>query len=143
VWKTNQKQVSFFIIFLIKSTNMSTTDSITARQKQWMQAWIDKDGDTLKDILSEDFLLSSARGRYMNRQEWLDGALALFNCTRFDWKDIKVRLYGDVAVVNAISYQEASVGAQDWSGTFMLTDVWVNQDGTWRVVARQGTGPIN
>jgi hypothetical protein len=46
------------------------------------------------------------------------------------------------AVVNSLVEQEATVGVKDWSGIFMLTDVWVNQNGKWQVVSRQGTGPL-
>jgi hypothetical protein len=120
-----------------------TTEMITKREKEWMQAWIDKDENKFNDILADDFLLSSARGVLMTKQEWIKGALGPFTCEGFQWKEIKVRIYDNVAVVNAITSQKANVGEQDWSGDFIVTDVWVNKNGKWQVVARQGTGPLN
>jgi ketosteroid isomerase-like protein len=117
-------------------------EAVTAREKQWMQAWIDKDEARFNDILADDFLLSSARGRFMNKEEWMQAAAGPFTCIDFEWNEIKVRAYGDTAVVNAIVTQQASVGDEDWSGLFLHTDVWVLQDGRWRVVARHGTGPL-
>lgn len=125
---------------------MTEKDAITAvteREKEWMQAWIGKDENKFNDILADDFLLSSARGQFMNKQQWIDGALGPFTCSQFDWKEIKVRVYDSVAVVNAITSQEANVGNQDWSGEFMITDVWVNKNRNWQVVSRHGTGPLN
>ena len=116
---------------------------IAEREKQWMQAWVDKDEEMFNDILADDFLLSSARGILMTKQEWIQGALGPFTCERFQWKEIKVRTYDSVAVVNAITSQKANVGEQDWSGEFILTDVWVHKNGKWQVVARHGTGPLN
>lgn len=119
------------------------TAIISEREREWMHAWIDKDEQKLNAILADDFLLSSARGIFMNKQEWMKSALGAFTCESFQWKEVKVRTYDNVAVVNAITFQKAKVGEQDWSGKFMLTDVWVYNDGRWQVVARQGTGPLN
>jgi hypothetical protein len=79
----------------------------------------------------------------MSKQEWIKGALGPYCCKSFEWKDIKVRTYDNVAVLNAVTSQRANIGEQDWSGDFMLTDVWVNKNGKWQVVARHGTGPLN
>lgn len=119
------------------------TAIIIEREREWMQAWIDKDEQKLNAILADDFLLSSARGIFMNKQEWVKSALGAFTCESFQWKEVKVRTYDNVAVVNAISFQKANVGEQDWSGDFIVTDVWVNKNGKWQVVARHGTGPLN
>jgi hypothetical protein len=78
----------------------------------------------------------------MTKAEWIEAALGPFTCQSFEWKEIKVRLYGDTAVVNALIDQKANVGEQDWGGRFMITDVWVYQQNKWQVVARQGTGPL-
>lgn len=117
--------------------------AITAREKEWMQAWIMKDENAFAAILSDDFLLTSARGRFMNKQEWISGAMGAFTCEDFDWEEIKVRTYGNTAVVNARAKQRAKVGEEDWSGHFLLTDVWVLQNDHWQVVARHGTGPLS
>lgn len=119
------------------------TTIITEKEKEWMDAWIEKDVKKFNDILADDFLLSSARGIFMTKQEWIKGAIGPFTCENFQWKEIKVRSYENVAVVNSITFQKANVGEQDWSGDFIVTDVWVNKNGKWQVVARHGTGPLN
>ena len=116
---------------------------IIAKEKEWMQAWLEKDEQKFDDILADDFLLSSARGIFMNKQEWIQGALGPISGTSFEWNEIRVRSYENVAVVNAITSQRATVSGKDWSGEFMITDVWVNKNGKWQVVARHGTGPLN
>ena len=115
---------------------------IITREKEWMNAWIAKDVSVFRDILSDDFLLSSARGNLMEKDEWIRNASGPFTCESFAWKEIKVRTYGNTAIVNATVEQVASVGEKDWSGIFILTDVWVHQNGKWQVVSRHGTGPL-
>lgn len=115
---------------------------IEARERQWMQAWVDKDLATCASILADDFILTSARGTLMPKEAWLANAGSVFECSAFEWLDLLVRPFDNMAIVHGRSRQEASVGGQDWSGVFLTTDVWVRRGEKWQVVARHGTGPI-
>ena len=106
-----------------------------------MQAWLDRDRDTCKAILAEDFILTSARGVLMTKEQWLD-AMDSFIGESFDWEEIWVRPFGDVAIVHCRTRQRASVAGQDWSGRFLLTDVWACRNGVWQVVSKHGIGPL-
>ena len=107
----------------------------------WMAAWVANDRATCASILADDFLLTSARGVLMSKEEWL-ASLDWIVAQRFEWEEVRVRPFGDVAVVHSRTNQQATVRDQDWSGRFLMTDVWVWRDGRWQVVARQGTGPF-
>jgi ketosteroid isomerase-like protein len=115
---------------------------IEARERQWMQAWVDKDLATCASILADDFILTSARGTLMPKEAWLANAGSVFNCTAFEWLELLVRPFDNMAIVHGRSRQAASVGGQDWSGVFLTTDVWMRRGESWQVVARHGTGPI-
>jgi hypothetical protein len=108
----------------------------------WMNAWIAKDRATCEDILDDEFLLSSARGTLIRKSEWLAGAMSVFNCREFEWRSLLVRPFESFALVHSTIRQVASVGDQDWSGVFMLTDAWVLRGNRWKVVSRHGTGPL-
>jgi len=66
------------------STGMAVT--IESRGKEWMQAWMDKDEADFNDILAGDFLLSSARGVWMKKSQWIEGAIGPFTCADFNGK---------------------------------------------------------
>jgi len=122
-----------------------TLDPATALPRleaRWMQAWLDRDRATCEAILGDDFQLTSARGVLIDKPAWLDAAMGPIRGTSFTWDDVRVRPFGDVAIVHARTRQQASVGDQDWSGVFLVTDVWVLRDGRWQVVSRHGTGPL-
>jgi len=121
---------------------MDDSTEIQALERRWMQAWVESDLDTCATVLADDFLLTSARGVLMPKDAWLANAGSVFKCTEFEWLELMVRPFGDVAVVHGRSRQKASVGEQDWSGLFLLTDVWARRGDRWQVVARHGTGPI-
>jgi len=120
----------------------STSTQVQALERRWMQAWVENDLQVCASILADDFVLTSARGVLMPKASWLANAGSVFKCTSFEWLELIVRPFGDVAVVHGRSIQSALVGDQDWSGEFLVTDVWARRDASWQVVARHGTGPI-
>ena len=111
-------------------------------ERAWMNAWIARDRNTCAGILDDEFLLSSARGVLVRKAEWLAAAMGSFSCNRFEWLDELVRPFGDVAIFNCRIRQQASVDGHDWSGVFMLTDIWAARGDNWKVVGRHGTGPL-
>ena len=116
---------------------------VEAAERAWMNAWLHKDIQTCRDILDDGFILTSATGVLMRKPEWLDKASGAFAGTEFSWLSIIVRsIAPDVAVAHVKSSQTATIQGKDWSGVFLMTDVWVKRSGKWRVTARQGLGPL-
>jgi hypothetical protein len=122
---------------------VSLEQDITDLERQWMNAFLQQDRATCDRLLADDFLITSARGSVHGKDQWLKNAMGDFVGEKFYWDDIRVRsLARDVVLVHARVSQTASVAGQDWSGTFLLSDLWVQRDGRWQVVARHGTGPL-
>jgi hypothetical protein len=117
---------------------------VEAAEKAWMNAWLKKDIQLCNEILDDSFVLTSATGVLIRKPEWLEKAAGAFAATEFNWLSIVVRnIASDVAIAHVKSSQVATVYGKDWSGVFLMTDVWVRRDGKWRVVARQGLGPLS
>jgi ketosteroid isomerase-like protein len=53
--------------------------------------------------------------------------------------DMKVRVYGDTAVVTGSDDEKSSYKGKDTSGHYTWTDVFVKRKGHWQAVASQGT----
>jgi ketosteroid isomerase-like protein len=111
-------------------------------ERAWMAAWMAKDLATCERILDDEFLLTSARGVLMPKSDWLAAAMGPFVCESFEWEEMRVRPFGGMAIVHSRTRQRASVAGQDWSGVFLLTDVWLRREDSWKVVSRHGTGPL-
>ncbi len=116
---------------------------VEALERAWMRAWLERDIETCRNILDENFILTSATGVLIDKAEWLDKATGAFSATEFTWLSIAVRRITDtVAVAHVKSRQVATIGSADWSGIFLMTDVWVKRADGWKVTARQGLGPL-
>ncbi|MCA1667685.1 MAG: nuclear transport factor 2 family protein [Thermomicrobia bacterium] len=113
----------------------TTQEDLTALYHRWMQAIKDKDLSTLQPILAEEYTYTaSGQGRFSRRQ-WLD-AVAVYDIETFSFPSIEARRYGEVAVAIIRCVSEGVYRGELRSGDFLITDVWVNRDGRWQVVAR-------
>jgi len=109
-------------------------------ETQWMTAWKHKDVATVRKILSDDFTLTSSlsSGGLVDKEGWI-AKLAIYDCKAFRFDKIQVRVYDNTAVVNSWFHQDATANGKDWSGNFLITDIWVKKGEYWQVVARHAS----
>jgi len=115
--------------------------SFIALERKWMDALKLRDASALSQLISDDFTLVSPRLVIVagGRDKYFEHAMRDLNLTSYDLDHLTVRLYGRAAVVSGRMKQSATVAGEDWGGTFLVTDVWVNRDGNWRVVSRHAS----
>lgn len=115
--------------------------NFTDLETRWMNAWKSKDEATCRELLSDDFTLTSSlsSGNLVNKEEWIEKAIFHYDCDEFKIKNLNSRVYNETAVVNILFNQKATANGKDWSGDFLLTDVWVLQNNQWRVVSRHAS----
>jgi len=123
----------------------ATRKEIATLCREWLDAARRRDGATLDRILADDFLICGwqPEGRVADKRFYIEDCLKPVEIEggsyRFDqWQ---VRRYGDTAVVGCTLDIRARVGGQEWGGEVLVSDVWVRDGGSWRVVARH-TSPI-
>lgn len=112
--------------------------ALLALESKWMGALQQRDASALSQLISEDFTLVSPRLVVAAgaRDKYFQHAMRELNLTSYDFEGVTVRLYGRTAVVGGRLRQSASLAGEDWGGSYLFTDVWVNRDGTWQVVSR-------
>ena len=131
-----------FFINVVQAQNADVMDkTFFDLESKWMNAWKNKEESRLHSILADDFTLTSSlsTGNLVNKTEWIDKALHQYHCSDFRIDKLQARVYGTTAVVNLWFHQTATANGKDWSGDFLLTDVWVEKDGKWQVVARHAS----
>jgi ketosteroid isomerase-like protein len=114
-------------------------------ENEWARAWQRPDQEALEDLLADDFTLTSERsqGEVAKKRQYIDTTLKLVRGESYSFARLSVRIYGDTAVVNACLQQTATFAGRDWSGDFLLTDVWTKRNGRWRAVARHSSRPAD
>ena len=138
----------FFILTLCQISNFAFSQSNKSYQEkffeletEWMTAWKNKDEATVRRLIADDFTLTStlSTGELVNKETWIDKALHQYDCKEFKIDKLNSRVYGKTAVLNIWFQQIATANGKDWSGNFLITDIWVLNGKQWQVVSRHAS----
>ena len=109
---------------------------IEGLELDWRQAQLSNNVSEVDRLLADDYLGISANGILETKADELSrrrsGSLHI---TQLDLSDIKVRIYGDTAVVTSRADLVGKNGDRDISGRFRYTRVYSNRMGQWRIVS--------
>ena len=113
-------------------------EQISELERNWFLAVRQRSWPHLAAMLPDDYTFISSQGQLLNKREGLQ-RLEEIECRRIEVKDITVRSYGPVAVLVAILKITGTLRAQDVSGEYCHTRVYVQRDGVWTPVSGQST----
>lgn len=118
--------------------------TITNLERQWAAAFARKDIAALQDMMADGYSLIIAVEnvplQVMGRSAWLE-ALQHYEIEDASIEHIHVRIYDCVAVAVMLWCQKASLRGADRSAVFMLTDIWVEVSGEWKLAERHSSRP--
>jgi ketosteroid isomerase-like protein len=109
---------------------------IEALEMQWRQAVISNNVGEMDHLLADDYIGISANGTVETKAQ----ALALrkagtVKISQLELTDLKVRVYGDTAVVTSRADLEGINGQSDISGNYRYTRVYNRRLGQWKIVS--------
>ena len=114
------------------------TSDVTTAAQTWAKAERDNDPSTLDQLLTSDFAAIGPRGFQVDREQWLQRFRSgSYLNTRLDWQDLQISDYGETAIVRGVQTSEGSYEGQKVGGQFRGTQVYVRQDGAWKLAAMQ------
>lgn len=115
-------------------------DEIKKLEETRNEAVLHGDVSVLDGMTSDDYTFVTLRGEMRTKQEILKGfASGSFHYDSRQIFDLKVRVYGNTAVVTGRSVQNGMENGKDYSGKYWFTRVYVKQNGRWLTVALQTT----
>jgi ketosteroid isomerase-like protein len=121
----------------------SPEQQIRKLEQDWADAVKRRDVEKLDQMQASDYVFTGPGGVVWSKQRALEtiksGDLEIDS---FTFSDVKVRVYGDAAVVTLQVNWNARFRGLDISGPQRMTDVFIKQGGRWQCVASQST-PIN
>jgi ketosteroid isomerase-like protein len=113
-----------------------THKEIEGLEMDWRQAQLTNNVSEVDRLLADDYLGISANGTLQTKADELAGRrTGSLRITQLDLSDIKVRIYGDTAVVTSKADLVGKNGDRDISGRFRYTRVYSNRAGQWRIVS--------
>jgi ketosteroid isomerase-like protein len=126
----------FGLTILAQQRNVRPEQELLKLEQQWGDALVKPDLTFLDRIMAEDYMFTSPLGEVLTKAQMLaelksgeDVVSSVVN------HDMKVRIYGDAAVVTGHSTFKETVKGIDISGEYRWTDTWIKRGGLWRCVA--------
>jgi ketosteroid isomerase-like protein len=117
---------------------MQAADSIELLRLEaaWNRAHVSSDTAALAGLWADDLVVAVPEMPVMSKMDllrfWRSGRSAI---TRYETSDLRVRLYGDAAVVTGHLSRERNFNGRTVSDAWRFTKVYARRDGRWQVVA--------
>lgn len=109
-------------------------------ENELVGAVLRRDSSALRRILSDDLTFVTPFGDLFDKEAVADiGANEDLVNDSIEIEDVRVRVYGEAAVVTGRATLKARVRDLDLSGQYRYVRVYARQDGRWQVVAYQAT----
>ena len=118
----------------------SVEQHIIQMEHEFADATLRRDASALEQHLADDFVGVDVSGQHLSKAEILARVKSPeIELTTLRHEDIRVRVYGDCAVVTARTVVAGRYKGQETGGEFPYLRVWVRQNGRWLVVATQSS----
>jgi ketosteroid isomerase-like protein len=119
-----------------KAASPETVAALEKLNSEWLTAYKTHDGATLERILADDFEAIYPGGRILKKADLIKTATnPARTISDIAWDDLKILVFGDVAVVRARSRIVGKTAEGDFSSRNDYADVYVRRAGAWRAVS--------
>ena len=114
---------------------MTAEEELLKLEKEFAEAIVKNDLDGIGRLVADDWIIIDPNGEIVDRTRFFEviksGALTH---DLMESEDFRVRVYGDSAVVSAVTRSKGKFMGQEFSTQERATDVFVKRDGCWRCV---------
>jgi ketosteroid isomerase-like protein len=124
----------------IAAENEREVAAVTRLEREVGEAITRRDGARLRELVAEDFVAVNPMGRRMTREEAIaESTSATYELESLMNDEIRVRIFGDVALATARGTAKGRYQGKDASAQFTYLRVWARRASKWQAVAAQAT----
>ena len=118
----------------------SVEQNLMQMERDWTQAGLKKDAASLDKIIADGWVAIGFDGKTVTKAEVMadlkSGASAIQSV---ELGTMKVRVFGNTAVVTGSDTEKSTYKGKDSSGKYVWTDVFVMRQDRWQAAASQST----
>ncbi len=115
-----------------------TNQDVQTLTENYMAAERQGDAASMDPLLAGDFIGIGPRGFMLAKDEWLHRfASGDLKYESLEWDEVKVRHYGEAALVTGRERQKLKYQGQPMESELRTTLVWVKQQGRWQLAGVQ------
>jgi ketosteroid isomerase-like protein len=114
---------------------MTAEEELLKLENEFAEAIVNNNLEGIGRLVTDDWIIIGPDGEIVDRARFFEviksGALTH---DMMESEDLRVRVYGDSAVVTALTRTRGKFMGQDFSTQERATDVFVQRDGRWQCV---------
>jgi ketosteroid isomerase-like protein len=132
------------VTYLSSASAEDVQDQLKKLETDRAAAVVKGDVEALEKATSDDYTLINMNGQMSDKSQMVSAFKSgRTKLTSDELSDMKVRVYGDTAVITGKADVKGTLGGKDATGQIMFTRVYVKKDGRWQSVAFQQTRVSN
>ena len=131
---------SLVVLILAVGQETPASEAVRAAESQRLRALVTADYAALDRLLADDLTYTHSTAKVDTKATYLEPLLA--GRTRYqslEPADVQVRIYGTTGVVTGVLRSVALVAGKESRTNLRFTNVWVERDSRWQMVAWQST----
>jgi ketosteroid isomerase-like protein len=133
----------FTAFFAVAQQKSDAASKIVALEAKWNEAYKQGDIAIMNSLLADDFIITVEDGATYSKAGYIahsGGGSTVVEVS--DMTDLKVRAHGNTAVVTGAYHEKGTIKGKPYEYHDRLTDVWMNLDGRWQVIASHYSIPV-
>lgn len=115
---------------------MSDEATLTELNARYVDSFMTADVGWYDAHLADDFVCIESDGSVLDKPRFLTQTAAGPDVAAYRLAEVRIRMYGDVALIHATGVFTRRDGT---TGTSRYTDVYAKTDGTWKAISAQIT----
>ena len=110
--------------------------AITKLEQDWPVAFVKKDTAKMLSLGTPDCSFITSSGELISLKNFVaDVKSGAYTVQSMHIDDLKVRVYGDTAVVFGLETEKSQYKGKDASGQYRFVDTWLKRNGQWLCAA--------
>jgi ketosteroid isomerase-like protein len=98
--------------------NASEEQKLLKLEREWTEAYKDRNEKALRELLADDFIITDDEGLVSNKEQYIAAIMKQIKLHFYTLEDLTVRIYGDTGVVAGLWKGKFTVDGKDASGPF-------------------------
>ena len=125
-----------------RQTGAKLEQELMQMERDWSAAYLQHDSTVVDRILADDYIGTDGRGVMTDKAREIEDARSTDASRKVlseQIDDLKVRLYGDTAIVNGRTTEKIEINGKELTIQYRRTDVFVKRNGRWQCVSFHGS----
>ena len=120
---------------LERDQRMAAEEELLKLEKEFTEAIVRNDLESIGRLVTDDWIIIDPKGEIVDRARFFEVIKSgTLSHEMMESQDFRVRVYGDSAVVTAVTRTKGKFMGQEFSTRERATDVFVKRDRRWQCV---------